>query len=203
MASHPPACVLLDAGHVLVELDFGNLATQLKKITGFEPDQVRAAFADDGLARAYELGLMSDDDFCLKVCTNLGVKIPRTAIVDAWNSIIGKPLMPEEILAALSAKSTLWVVSNTNRLHFNCIRKRYPYLKYFQGYVLSYETGVAKPDPEMFRLALAAARAKAEEALFIDDQRANVVAAQGLGIDAIQFFDLRRLNEELRFRRLL
>ena len=203
MAAGTPTCVMFDAGRVLLDIDFGNLAAYLKMRAGLEPDEAQEAVARDGLARSYELGLLTDDEFCRRICGQLGVEIPREELVEAWNSVIQNPIVPEAMLAALSARSALWVVSNTNNLHFTRILKQYPYLKYFRGYVLSYQSGVAKPDPDIFRLALARAGAKAEESLFIDDQSANVAAARTLGIDGIQFFNPGQLAADLKSRGLL
>jgi len=201
-AHFKPACVFFDAGRVLVDLDYGKLTDYFKVRLELEPEQVSEVFAGEGLAHSYELGLLTDDEFCARIRSRLGVDIPRQELVDAWNSVIENPIVPETILAALSEWGALWVVSNTNHLHFTYILRQYPYLKYFRGYVLSYQSGVAKPNPEIFKLALAKAGAKADESMFIDDQSANVEAARTLGIDAIQFSSLKQLAEDLRSRGL-
>ena len=48
--------------------------------------------------------------------------------------------------------------------------------------VLSFEVGVAKPDPGIYRAALDALDAQAEEAVFVDDQVAYCRGAEALGI---------------------
>lgn len=52
----------------------------------------------------------------------------------------------------------------------------------FYCVVNSSEEGVAKPDPELLRVALARADASPEQALFVDDTIANVDAGRSLGI---------------------
>jgi putative hydrolase of the HAD superfamily len=52
--------------------------------------------------------------------------------------------------------------------------------------VLSYEVGMAKPSPRIFRHALEQLGASADEALFIDDQPVFCAGALALGIDAVQ-----------------
>jgi putative hydrolase of the HAD superfamily len=51
--------------------------------------------------------------------------------------------------------------------------------------VLSFETGVAKPDPEIYRTALEAVGASPGEALFVDDQARYCDGAVALGMDAL------------------
>jgi HAD superfamily hydrolase (TIGR01509 family) len=48
--------------------------------------------------------------------------------------------------------------------------------------VLSFEVGAAKPDPGIYRSALDALGARAEEAVFVDDQAAYCEGAEALGI---------------------
>jgi putative hydrolase of the HAD superfamily len=48
--------------------------------------------------------------------------------------------------------------------------------------MLSFEVGVAKPDPGIYRAALDAVDAQAEEAVFVDDQVAYCRGAEALGI---------------------
>jgi len=48
--------------------------------------------------------------------------------------------------------------------------------------VLSFEVGVAKPDPGIYRAALSAVRARPEEAVFVDDQAWYCEGAEALGI---------------------
>jgi putative hydrolase of the HAD superfamily len=50
--------------------------------------------------------------------------------------------------------------------------------------ILSCETGVAKPDPGIYAIALERLQAAPADALFIDDTPANVAAAQALGLSA-------------------
>ncbi len=51
--------------------------------------------------------------------------------------------------------------------------------------VLSCEVGAAKPDPAIFETALESLGVRAEEALFVDDQRAFCDGAAALGIHAV------------------
>ncbi len=54
-----------------------------------------------------------------------------------------------------------------------------------------------KPDPVIFRAALVHAESKPEEALFIDDVRANVDAARAIGITSFLFNNARGLEADL------
>jgi len=197
-------CLLLDLGRVLVDIDFRRFGDRMRVLTGLDAEQLRTAMMGDGLAHNYEIGLLEDIQFFREVCMRLNSDIPWDQFVDAWNSIfIETPLVPEGLIAALAKKCSLWVVSNTNRIHFDFISRHYPVLRLFEGFILSYEVGLAKPDPGIFRIALARAGVEAREALFVDDLSANVDAAKGLDIDAFQFLNTDQFLGELRDRKLL
>lgn len=51
--------------------------------------------------------------------------------------------------------------------------------------ILSFEVGVAKPDAGIYRAALDALNARAEEAIFVDDQAAYCDGAAALGIESV------------------
>lgn len=55
--------------------------------------------------------------------------------------------------------------------------------------IISAEEGYAKPDNEIYRIALQKLNTKSENCVFIDDLNENIIAARDNGIHAIQFFD--------------
>lgn len=74
--------------------------------------------------------------------------------------------------------------------------ERFPFLRWFDGAVVSGFEGVAKPDREIFELALERFSLDAATTLLIDDSPRNVSAALAVGMQAIQFRsagELRRL----------
>jgi len=76
-------------------------------------------------------------------------------------------------------------------------------LGWFDRVIISGDVGLAKPDPAIFSLALAACGLEARETVFIDDAPANVAVARELGLDAILFQGPDRLREALSARGLV
>ncbi len=200
----PFECLLLDLGHVIVDIDFHRFADRMQALTGLEVEQLRAAIMGDDLPNRYELGLLDDGAFHREICRRVRRDISWDDFVEAWNSIfVPTPLVPETLVLTLARRSPLWILSNTNGLHFEFILSHYPSLRHFTGYILSHKVGLAKPDPEIFKYALAKAGVEAGAALFVDDRAANVDAAKSLGIDAFQFVDPEQFRSELRLRRVI
>lgn len=67
------------------------------------------------------------------------------------------------------------------------LRDKYACLDAFDISVFSYEVGMVKPDPRIYRLILGRFKVEPDNAIFVDDFVENVNAASMLGIHAIQF----------------
>jgi len=198
------SCVMLDMGQVLLSVDSGRFARRMRALTGLEEDHLRGVFLRDDLLQQYETGRMDAEVFHEEIQRRSGAGIDRKEFEAAWNSAIGRtPIVPEKLLSSLSGRANLWMLSNTNKVHFDYISARFSFLRFFSGFVLSHEVGALKPDESIFQLALRKAGARAVETLFVDDQPANVDAARRLGMDAIRFQGADHLEYELRFRNLV
>jgi putative hydrolase of the HAD superfamily len=64
-------------------------------------------------------------------------------------------------------------------------RSLVPVDELFDAVIDSCQTGVRKPDPRIYRLALDAVDVDAEAAVFLDDHPANVAAAEAMGMQGI------------------
>lgn len=63
---------------------------------------------------------------------------------------------------------------------------------------LSYQLHLRKPEPAIYRYVLMETGVKASEAIFIDNQIENVIAAESEGIDSVWFRDHEQLVKELK-----
>jgi glucose-1-phosphatase len=195
-------CLFLDMGKVLLDFNWEHFGNRMSQLSGVSLEVLEGTIR--GLAQSYESGLLSDAEFHQAVCQGLGKQIPLRDFASAWNSIFSPdPILPEDLLRRLAATIDLWVISNTNGIHFDYVSKNYPCLQYFRGFVLSHEVRALKPDRKIFSEALSRARVKPRAALFVDDQMSNVAAARELGIDAFQFLSPEQFTVELQKRAIL
>jgi 2-haloacid dehalogenase len=101
-----------------------------------------------------------------------------------------------EILRALKdRKIPCYALTNMETWTYPDRRERYPFLRWFDGTVVSGFEGVAKPDPRVFKLLLDRFGLTAASTLFVDDSPKNVAAARGAGMPAIEFESPERLRE--------
>jgi putative hydrolase of the HAD superfamily len=62
--------------------------------------------------------------------------------------------------------------------------KKFELKKVFNGFISSCEVGLAKPNPDIFKLALGIAQSNAEDSMYFDDRPMMAAAAGSMGIQA-------------------
>lgn len=127
-----------------------------------------------------------------------------SAFGERWEETIAGQI-PETVATLQQLKEQgypLFGLTNWSAETFSRIRPRYDFLSWFDDIVVSGEVGVAKPDPVIYEILLEAAKANAEQCLFIDDSKVNVNAAAELGFMTIRFESPEQLQQELSMRGL-
>lgn len=75
--------------------------------------------------------------------------------------------------------------SNTNEMATEFIRKRFDFFREFDAYFLSFQHGVMKPDPSIYKKVETSTGKQGEELFFIDDRQENITTALELGWSGI------------------
>lgn len=108
------------------------------------------------------------------------------------------------LLEALHRRGVpLYALTNWSAELFPVARRRFAFLEYFRGIVVSGEEGLVKPDPAIFRVLCERHRLAPATCLFIDDNPANVAAAATLGFAHHRFASAAALRTCLNELRLL
>ncbi len=181
-------CILLDLGKVVVDIDLGRMAARMQSLTGMTPAQLHAVFTNGGLVAEYESGKISNMEFFQEFCVRTGRQVTWEEFASAWNAIfVPGRFLSDDLLARLAKSADLWIISNTNPAHFQYFRENYDLLRHFRGCILSYEAGALKPDPAIFRAAVARTGVDPAQSIFVDDQISHVESARLLGFHVIHF----------------
>jgi 2-haloacid dehalogenase len=117
-----------------------------------------------------------------------------------WEEMLGGPIQPTvDIFEAIkeTGKYKFYALTNWSAETFPVALKRYNFLSWFDGIVMSGEEKTRKPFPEFYSILLHRYDIKPSEAVFIDDNLRNVKAAEAAGIKAIHFTDPASLASEL------
>lgn len=76
--------------------------------------------------------------------------------------------------------------------------KKFPWLQWFEGILVSGDEGMRKPHKEIYDLMLARYDIDPDQAVFIDDSPKNVVGSEETGITGIHFTNAKTLAVQLR-----
>ena len=118
-----------------------------------------------------------------------------------WEKMLGGAIVGTvNILEALIASKKFKVVALTNWSHetFPIAQKRFDFLKWFDGIVVSGEEKARKPFKEIYEILLNRFDIVPERALFIDDNIKNIEAAHALAIHGIHFKNANELIQQLK-----
>lgn len=91
----------------------------------------------------------------------------------------------------------VYALTNWSAETFPVARKKFGFLQWFDGIVVSGEEKMKKPDPAIFHLLLERYKIDPGTALYIDDVEANITAARQVGLTAIHFLSARELRKAL------
>jgi len=193
--------LIFDLGKVIVPFDFTRGYEAMEKLSGLRAAEIPKRIGSTDLVIRLETGLLSPREFVQQLSELLGLRVDYDHFCQIWGSIfLPDILIPEAMLESLARRYRMLLLSNTNAIHFEMIRERYPFVRHFHSLILSHEVKALKPSPAIYREAIARAGCAAGECFFTDDIAAYVEAARKEGIDAEQFVSLEKLQQDLRTR---
>lgn len=186
--------IIFDFGGVLMDLDIEGCLYRFEQAGVREIRQYVTGTNELGFFKDYECGTISTPQF--RDCIRQYVDNPLSdeEIDCIWNSELKSiPQEKYKLIEELSRTYRLFILSNTNELHWNhAVNHAFRYngkdmTKCFERMYLSFKMHLAKPDPEIFRRVLEDANLVAGETLFIDDSEANCAAAASVGLHTAHY----------------
>ncbi|MBE6274639.1 MAG: HAD family phosphatase [Bacteroides sp.] len=197
--------IVFDLGGVLIDLDFKSAINGLQKAGFTNVKEQLQAFDREGIFQKFELGEISADEFRASIRENSNVSLTDEEVDSLWNLMLLEiPREKLELILDLRSKYMVYLLSNTNSIHWDYVCKNafnyrgFRMDDYFEETFLSFEMHMAKPDKAIFEKMLQDANLLPEETLFIDDSEANCKAAEEVGIHAHHYYigdDLSKIFE--------
>jgi 2-haloacid dehalogenase len=102
-----------------------------------------------------------------------------------------------EIVAELHARGLRLLALSNAPLEMEATWKAFDFCRYFEGFVISGEEGVVKPEPAIFERLIERFAITPRNAVFVDDVQHNVDAANALGFNSILFESAEQLRRAL------
>ncbi|MEF9920664.1 MAG: HAD family phosphatase [Erysipelotrichaceae bacterium] len=117
-------------------------------------------------------------------------------MIDTWMKMM---IVKEEVLSyAYSLQKEgykIYLLSNLSAGSHDYIRNINNFFDEFDGFVLSYEVGLVKPDAEIYKTLLRKYELRSTQCIFIDDLKANIEQAIALGIHGVVFNNFKQVSE--------
>ncbi len=186
--------IVFDLGGVIFDLDRDGAVRAFQRIGLADADVRLDKYHQRGIFQQLEEGSLSPDQFKAELEKLCGRTLTHDEVQSGWMGYVGAPVDQRKLDYIDQLRSRgygVMLLSNTN-----------PYIQrwaqseaftpqgrsldsYMDRLFLSFQMGMMKPDPRIFRQMLADANLQPEQTLFVDDGQANVDAACSLGIQAI------------------
>lgn len=117
----------------------------------------------------------------------------RQVVHDGYRFVDG---MPELLQRLLRQGQEVWIFSNYP-VWFEVVRTRLRLDAYFRDYVVSFQTGVRKPEPAAYHAFCNRVAHSPQRCLLIDDRPINVEGARAAGMSALRFERVEQLTADL------
>lgn len=177
---------LFDIGHVLLNFDFETSLTKLVP-TGFKNPQVyvhRVLERKDALEKG-EIDPIVFAQWALKI---LNSEATVEQFYQSWQQIFTPNEAMWNCIRGLAQKNhTLILISNINAIHCPWIFEHYPEFAFFEHHILSFEVGMLKPNPAIYRYAIDTYRLNPENTVYVDDQYQNIAMGKSMGFQCWQY----------------
>jgi 2-haloacid dehalogenase len=127
----------------------------------------------------------------------------KSQLIDAWrhryDEMLGDPIHGTvDLLTELHSRGVpLYALSNWSTETYPTALKRFDFLQWFRGVLLSGEARLLKPDPRFYELFFQTFSINPAHAIYIDDLQSNVETATNLGMHGILFTTPQVLRKEL------
>ena len=183
----PISVIAFDLGNVLIRVDHERFCRRLGEAVGASPQEVYAAVFASGLEPEYDTGRLTSEEFFQEVCRLFHIDLPFPLFSAWWQDIFDPMEGMAEVVEKLAGRYPLFLVSNTNALHFPYIYRRFPLLGHVGRFILSYQVGSRKPETAIYQRLIQEINRPPGECLFVDDKAPFVEAARTHGLAAWQF----------------
>lgn len=147
------------------------------------------------LNRAYDRGLISRDGFIEGVQAATGQTPPDIEKIYGGEVVKNAKLL--EKIRELKQHYKIGLLSNISSDWITRELLSKDEAELFDAMVLSYETGMIKPDPRMYMLACERLRVGPHEAVMVDDRGGYIDAAKAEGLEGILYQDVQSFSSEL------
>ena len=184
--------LIFDLGVVIINIDTDRTVEAMKSLGFNDFQESYTLFKQIDLFDKLEKGIIKSDDFRNEMRKHILNEVNDKQFDKAWSAmLLDFPNERIEIIKRLAKNYNVYLLSNTNEIHYNQYIKDFKdqygfdFNSLFQKVYYSFQLGMRKPDTEIFEFVLDDSRLNPFETVFIDDLVKNIETAARLGINTI------------------
>jgi putative hydrolase of the HAD superfamily len=163
------------------------------RLAGGDP-QKDSDFIEATLRRA-NLGQITESKFRSLMSDQIGIS------TDQWDATIKNTERVDtdliDYIEDLHRTYKTAILSNANRGVINRVIGTYLNNGIFDEVIVSADVGMAKPDPQIYKLVTDSLHVDADECIYIDDRKSFVNIASGLGMQSVLYVDFADFKSRL------
>lgn len=177
--------IIFDLGGVLVNYDGYDTFTAVSEMAGISMEEMYRFYQQHD--HAFGTGQLNGPNYYQKLDEAYGLSADYETFVAAFCRNQQRNETALAFARSLQAQPhvRVGIISNTNEVHAGWLRANLPELQAFSSVILSNEVGLLKPDPAIFKQALAQLGILPGQALFVDDAAENVRGGTAVGLAGI------------------
>jgi HAD superfamily hydrolase (TIGR01509 family) len=184
--SYIPKAVVFDLGKVLVDFDYGIAARRIAARGTMTLLGIAQYINQSPLFLRYESGAVTTQQFYTEICRVTGFRGDLAEFDKCFADIFVEIKPMVQLQATLRQRGLpAYLFSNTNELAAEHIRRSFPFYGNFDGYILSYQHGVMKPEAGLYEVVERECGRRGAEILYLDDRPENVAAGAARGWQVI------------------
>lgn len=174
--------VVFDLGKVLVDFDYSIAARRIAARSTQPPENLHAFLSTSPLLVDYENGALTRQEFFDAMQSATGFQGGVTEFGQFFADIFTEIAPMIELHAELRRRGVpTYILSNTNDLAIEHIRRNFPFFKNFDGYILSYEVKALKPQAPIYHALERMTGKRGAEIIYIDDRAENIAGGAAHG----------------------
>lgn len=186
--------VIFDLGRVLVKVDLARgIFRHIEGLRQKSDVEIMENLFRDRLYQDFAKGKILPKQFYKTLCNHSGLTLGYEEFIQEWCAVLEPMPGMDEFIEKLSKSFKIGLLSDLGPIHWEYVSRHLSILKHIKNPVVSFQTGVLKPERRAYELAAQSVDTAIDKCLFIDDRRINVLGAIDAGMKAVQFFSPERL----------
>jgi len=196
--------VFLDVKNVLLRFDVKKMQKQIADFCGVRQETIQDTLSKTGWGEKYEKGEIDSRTLFHYLPENIRGQKGFPAWVEAVSNVF-QPNDPIDMLVKELKKNgiRLFILSNICEMHFSYAYTRFSSFHLLDGYVLSYKTGMKKPDKKLYEYAMETTSSKREHSFFVEGIEEFAQQARLQDLDSESYINIDLLRSQLKKRKFL